>query len=287
MVGIYLPMLPGDGRRDARLRADRRDPQRRLRRLLGRVGQGADAVLRREGAGHRRRDPAPRRADPDEGVGGRDRRGDLDARAHRRRQPGGHGPADDRGPRRLLARGGRRGRRRVPARADGRRGPALHPLHLGLDRQAEGDPPHHRRLPDPGLSHAQAGLRPQGRRRLLVRRRRRLGHRAQLHRLRAAGERRDQRHVRGSAQLPGRGPLVGDHRALQGLDLLHGPDRDPGLHEVGRRSIRRSTTSPPCACSARSASRSTRAPGSGTTSTSAAAAARSSTPGGRPRPGRS
>ena len=40
-----------------------------------------------------------------------------------------------------------------------------------------------------------------------------------------------------------------------------------------------------CACSARSASRSTPRPGSGTTSTSAATAARSSTPGGRPRPG--
>ena len=40
-----------------------------------------------------------------------------------------------------------------------------------------------------------------------------------------------------------------------------------------------------CGCSARSASRSTPRPGSGTTSTSAAAAARSSTPGGRPRPG--
>jgi acetyl-CoA synthetase len=36
--------------------------------------------------------------------------------------------------------------RRLPARADGRRGPAVHPLHLGLDRQAQGRRPHHRRL---------------------------------------------------------------------------------------------------------------------------------------------
>ena len=42
-----------------------------------------------------------------------------------------------------------------------------------------------------------------------------------------------------------------------------------------------------CACSARSASRSTPKPGSGTTRRSAASAARSSTPGGRPRPGTS
>ena len=39
-----------------------------------------------------------------------------------------------------------------------------------------------------------------------------------------------------------------------------------------------------CACSARSASRSTRKPGSGTTTSSAMAAARSSTPGGRRKP---
>ena len=42
-----------------------------------------------------------------------------------------------------------RGRRRgVPGRADGRRGSAVHPLHVGVDRQAEGDPAHDRRLSD-------------------------------------------------------------------------------------------------------------------------------------------
>ena len=50
-------------------------------------------------------------------------------------------------PRRLVARL-RQGRaRRLRAREDGRRGPALHPLHLGHHRQAEGHRPHHRRLP--------------------------------------------------------------------------------------------------------------------------------------------
>ena len=49
----------------------------------------------------------------------------------------------------------------------------------------------------------------------------------------------------------------------------------------------RSTTSRPCASSARSASRSTPRPGSGTASTSAAGGRPSSTPGGRPRPARS
>ena len=47
------------------------------------------------------------------------------------------------------------GGRRVPGRADRRRAPAVHPLHVGLDRQAEGDPAHDRRLPDAGRVHAQ------------------------------------------------------------------------------------------------------------------------------------
>ena len=93
------------------------------------------------------------------------------------------------------------------------------------------------------------------------------------------------RPLRGRARLPGQGPLVGDRRALQGRHPLHGADRDPRAHEVGPGARARSTTSRRCGCSARSASRSTRRRGSGTASTSAAAAARSSTPGGRPRPG--
>ena len=112
----------------------------------------------------------------------------------------------------------------------------------------------------------QARLRPEARGgRLLVRGRRRLGHRPLLHRLRAAAQRRHHGHVRGRARLPGQGHLVGDRRALRGDDLLHGADRDPRLHQVGRRVPRARTTSRRCACSARSASRSTRRPGSGTT----------------------
>ena len=46
---------------------------------------------------------------------------------------------------------------------------------VGLDGEAEGDPPYDRRLPHPGERHAQAGVRPKGRvGRLLVRRRHRL-----------------------------------------------------------------------------------------------------------------
>ncbi len=95
--------------------------------------------------------------------------------------------ADDRRPRRLLRRGLRGGRSGVPGGADGGRAPALHPLHEGLDREAEGDPPHHRRVPDRRGHHPPLRLRPEaGDRRVLVRRRRRLDHRPHLHRLRAA-----------------------------------------------------------------------------------------------------
>ena len=273
--------------RDARLHADRRGPQRRLRRLLGRLGRRADGDLRRQGADHRRRDPPSRQADADEGGDRRGNRGPRFARARDRRRPRRHRPADERGPGPSLGRADRGGRPGVPGGADGRRGPPVHPLHVGLDREAEGDPAHHRRLSDRRQRDAQARLRPQGGRRLLVRGRHRLGDRAQLHRLRAARQRGDLGDVRGRSQLSGRGPLVGDRRALRGDDHLHRPDRDPRLHEVGRRARRKARPRARCACSARSASRSTPAPGSGTTRPSAAAAARSSTPGGRPRPARS
>ena len=73
--------------------------------------------------------------------------------------------------RRLLRRGDRGRRRRVPARRARRRAPALHPLHLRLDGEAEGHPAHHRRLSDRGRRDPQVRLRPEARRgRLLVRR---------------------------------------------------------------------------------------------------------------------
>ena len=93
--------------------------------------------------------------------------------------------------------------------------------------------------------------------------------------------------VRGRAGLPRQGHLVGDRRALQGDDHVLRADRDPRVHEVGRRAPGGARPVARCACSAPSASRSTRRPGSGTGRWSAAAAARSSTPGGRPRPARS
>ena len=66
--------------------------------------------------------------------------------------------------------------------------------------------------------HPLGGLRPQaGDRRLLVHRRHRLGDRAQLHRLRPAGQRRDAGALRRHAGQPGEGPLVEDHPGPQGV----------------------------------------------------------------------
>ena len=85
---------------------------------------------------------------------------------------------------------------RMPVRAHERRGPAVHPLHLGLDRQAEGRAAHHRRLLRLHRDDAPIRLRLSRRRHLLVHRRRRLGHRPQLHRLWPARERRHHADVR-------------------------------------------------------------------------------------------
>ena len=70
---------------------------------------------------------------------------------------------------------------------------ALPALHVGHDGQAQGHPAHDRRLPAGHGVHPRDDLRHQARRRLLVRRRHRLGDRPQLHRLRAAGQRDDRR----------------------------------------------------------------------------------------------
>ena len=90
----------------------------------------------------------------------------------------------------------------------------------------------------------------------------------------------------GTPDTPHRGrfwEIIEKHRVTI---LYTAPDRDPHVHEVGRRPPGAATTCRACGCSARSASRSTRRRGCGTGRSSAAAAARSWTPGGRPRPAR-
>ncbi len=233
--------LHGDGAwssgRDARVRAARRAAHGRLRRLLGGGARGPAQRHALRGAPDAGRElPArdDRPAEAERGRGARVMPGRSRRRrrsAHPRRRP------DDAGPRHHVerARGGPvDGSRVMSVRADGRGGPPLPPLHERDDREAEGHRAHDGRLPRRCRRDAPLHLRPEARaRRLLVRRRHRLGHGAQLHRLRAAVQRRDERALRGDARLPGQGPLVGHRRALQGHDPVHGADGHPRAHEVG------------------------------------------------------
>ena len=210
-------------------------------------------------------------------AGHRDRQARAGRQAHRRERP-------DVRPRPLVRRGRRRPAGRMRARAGGRRGPAVHPLHVRFDRQAEGRAAHERRLPRLRGVHARSRVRPPRRRRLLVHRGRRLGHRPQLRRLRTARERRDVADVRRRAELSGPGPLLAGLRQAQGHDLLHRAHGAARADARGRGAGQEALARSRCGCSAPSASRSTRRRGSGITASSATVAARSSTRGGRRRP---
>ncbi len=267
---------PRGGHLDARLRADRRRALRRVRRVLRRGAALPDR--RRPGLpGDHRRRRLPARQGQCAQAGrrrgarrGQDALGPIDATAStvrhvlvvRRtgqdvdwtegRDVWWHDALDGRV--RPAHPGGRR-----------RRAPAVHPLHLGHHREAEGHLPHHRRLPDPGGLHAPERLRPQARdRRLLVHRRHRLDHRAQLRRLRPAGQRRHPGDLRGHPGHPAPGSLVGDRPEVRRDHPVHRADRDPDLHEVGRGHPGAVRPVLACACSARWASRSTPRPGCGT-----------------------
>ena len=233
-VGIYLPDDPRGGGRDARLRPHRRDPQRGLRRILG--GGPARPHERRPGerGGHRGRRLAARRHRAAQGE--RRRRAGRGAlcEGRRRRPADGRVGADAGGPRPLVPRADGRRLGGLPARAARQRASALHPLHQRHDGEAEGRRPHHRRLPPArGLQRA-VGVRPEGGGHLLVHRRHRLGDGAQLRRLRPAGERRHERHVRGRAEPPAARPPLADHRRSRRHGLLHRADGDPRVREMGR-----------------------------------------------------
>jgi rRNA-processing protein FCF1 len=98
---------------------------------------------------------------------------------------------DGYGSRPLVARPDSERSHRVPRRAHGFRGPALHPLHLRHYRQTQGAAPHHGRVRRPNLPDHQVRLRPQRRGRLLVHGRHRLGYRPLLRDLRPAAKWRD------------------------------------------------------------------------------------------------
>ena len=113
--------------------------------------------------------------------------------------------------------------------------------------------------------HPLRRLRPQaGDRRLLVHGRHRLGHRAQLHRLRPAVQRRDPGDVRGHAGHPAPRPVLGARREVPGVRSSTPRRPRSARCRSGATTSRPSSTCPRCACWARSASRSTPRPGCGT-----------------------
>ena len=203
-VAIYMPMIPelpvamlACARIGAR-------PLGHLRRVLPRLARRPDQRRRGQGAGHLRwRLPARRGLAAEAELRRRARVVPVD---HRRRRgaPDRPGRRLDRRPGPLVARpdGGRVGRLR--RRAPRQRAPAVPALHVGHDGQAQGHHAHHRGIPHPGGLHPPVRVRPAARRgRVLVRRRHRLGHRAQLHRLRPARQRMHGGDLRGDARHPG------------------------------------------------------------------------------------
>ena len=200
---------------------------------------------------------------------------------HRHRRP------VDRRPRPVVARHRRERLTRAHPRSLRRRAATVFALHLGHHRCAEGHRAHHRWLPHPGVVHAPQHLRRQaGNRRVLVHRRHRLGHRAHLHRLRAAVQRGDPGALRGHPRLAQRAPPFRGDRKVRRHNLLHRADADPHVHEVGPRDPRRPRPVQPAAAGHRRRKHQPRGvavvPGRDRRQPNA----RSSTPGGRPRPER-
>ena len=137
-------------------------------------------------------------------------------------------------PRPPLGSAARRRLARLPGPAHGGGRPAVHPLHLRQHRQAEGRPAYQRRIPGLGQLHPPLRVRLPAGGDLLVHRRRRLGHRTHLHRLRPARERRHHADVRGRPELPRQRPLLGGGRQARGQHLLHRPHRHPRPDARGR-----------------------------------------------------
>ncbi len=132
--------------------------------------------------------------------------------------------------------------------------------------------------------HAPLRLRHQGRRRLLVHGRHRLGHRPLLHRVRPACQRHDHRDVRRHARLPRPRPLLGADRQIRREHFLHRADGDSHVHALGQGMARKIQAF--LAAADRHGGRADQSRGLDVVSTkpSATGAAPSSTPGGRPKP---
>ncbi|CAB3772907.1 hypothetical protein LMG29660_07243 [Burkholderia puraquae] len=223
-------------RRDAGLCAHRRDALGRVRRLLREVVERAARRRRRDGARHGRRAGARRQDTAAQEHRGRsDRAGRLRGREERDRlSPHRRQDRLARRPRPVDARTDGRRIRPVRAGMGRRRASAVHPVYVGLDRQAEGRAAQHGRLPAVGRADDEVDLRLETHRRVLVHGRHRLGHGPHVHHVRPARVRRHAGRVRRRADLPGRRPLLEDDRRPQGHRVLHRADRDPLADQGGR-----------------------------------------------------
>ena len=146
--------------------------------------------------------------------------------------------------RRGLGGGGGRGHARRLRAREGHR-PALHPLHLRHDREAQGRGPRQRRLRGGAELVDAQHLRRRPRRDDVHRVRRRVGRRALLHRLRAAAGRRHDDPLRGQAgrHARRRAVLAGDERVRR-EEHVHRAHRVPGDQEGGPRGRAREEVRP-------------------------------------------
>ena len=124
---------------------------------------------------------------------------------------------------------------RVPVRADRCRGPALHALHVGHDRQAQGHRARPRRVRGRHPLDPEVRVRHQAERHLLVRGRLGwvTGHSYIVYAPLMTGA--TQFMYEGAPDYPGPGPLVEDHRSREGDDSLHFAHRHPDVHALRRR----------------------------------------------------
>ena len=146
--------LPRDGARasdrDARVRADRGPALRGVRWVQRRGAPRPDQRRRGEGVDHRGRRLATRIDRPAQGQRGRrGRRMPLD-RTRDHRPPLRERASVPTGARSLVPRACGRPVHRLPAGADGRRGPAVPAVHERHDREAQRHRAHDRRLPHAG-----------------------------------------------------------------------------------------------------------------------------------------
>ena len=229
VVGIFLPMIPRSPWRCSRARASA--PSTTSSSAASRrVGEGADGLLRRQALIVRRRRAAQGQDRADQAAGRRlrhRRRDDVRGQEHRPRRR-----ADGRR-RRVVPRGDGGRRRRVRGGAAGRRVAALHPLHVGLDQQAEGHAAHDQRLPDGGVDDEYVfDLKPDedvywcsadvG----WV-----TGHSYIVYGPLLDGATAS---CARAARTTRTRTLVGDDRAVRRDALLHRADGDPRVHQVGR-----------------------------------------------------